>query len=269
MLNDTQIVCEFYDRNPQVEYNRIAGRPEYLLTMRFMKRYLNPGDSVLDAGGGPGRYSLALAAMGLNVTLVDLSGQNALFAEREAERQGVKLTAMAGDAREVDKLVSGQFDHVLLMGPLYHILDEAERERAVNACLSKLKPGGTLWASFISMYGGLIYMMKEAPEVMTSPVPLEVIFRKRLIDDENYTGDAFTRAYFAKISDIQPFMARFPLDRLHFFGQEGVMSPCEKSIFAQPADVINAWLDFSEAIAERPEMHSWSEHMMYVGRKRA
>ena len=69
-MSATDIVKAYYNANVSGEWNRIAGRPEFLLTCRFLNRYIKSGDKVLDIGGGPGRYSLYLAGRGCDVTLL-------------------------------------------------------------------------------------------------------------------------------------------------------------------------------------------------------
>ena len=56
-MDTVDTVKEFYNNNVEHEWNRIPGRPEYLLTSRYIDRYVKPGEKVLDIGGGPGRYS--------------------------------------------------------------------------------------------------------------------------------------------------------------------------------------------------------------------
>ena len=155
------------------------------------------------------------------------------------------------------------------MGPLYHLLEESERTAAVNAALALLKPGGELFASFIGLMGGIIFAMKEAPEILLSPVPMEMEFNRCFRDGKSYSGDAFTRAHFTQIGDALEFMRRFEdrLEKLHFFGQEGILSPCEENIMACSPEVIDAWVDLAELLCDRPEYLTWSEHLMYVGRK--
>ncbi|MGN1345884.1 MAG: class I SAM-dependent methyltransferase [Eubacteriales bacterium] len=270
-MNDRERIRQFYNNATDAEWMRIADRPEFLITCRFLDRYLRPGDTVLDIGGGPGRYSVYLAKRGCRVTLMDLSDENVRAARRHAEEAGVEIDAMQGDACHADELLAGrQFDHVLLMGPLYHLLEETERTAAVNAALHLLKPGGELFASFIGMMGGIIYYMKEAPEMMLSPNPSEVEFNRRFREGESYSGDAFTRAHFTQIDDALAFMNRFDdqLEKLHFFGQEGILSPCEANIMAGSREVVDAWVDLAVQLCDRPEYLTWSEHLMYVGRKR-
>ncbi len=265
MDESIRAVKEFYDAKVENEWTRIANRPEFLLTCRMFDRYIKPGDKVIDIGGGPGRYSLYLAEKGCEVTLLDLSPENANFAARRASEQGLSIKVFSGDARGADKIISGCFDHVLLMGPMYHLLDENDRKSAVNAALGLLKKSGILYVSFINLFAIIIYYMKQSPEKIV--LSEEAIYIKHAVSQQTYAGDAFTKAVFADQSEILPFMAQFPLEKLHFFGQEGIISPCEGNIMSQPQNVIDSWLDLCEKVWERKDLLSWSEHLMYVGRK--
>jgi len=265
MDENTKIIRDYYDAEVQGEWNRIAGRPEFLLTCRMLDRYIKPGDTVLDIGGGPGRYSLYLAGKGCDVTLLDLSPENAKFAAQHAAEQGLRINTLAGDAREADKLVSGQYDHILLMGPMYHLLEAADRTAAVNAALRLLKQDGIIYVSFISLFAGMVYYMKYLPDFHSDTEYEKYV--QNVIDGKSFGGNAFTKAFFTDQRDIIPFMGKFPLKKMHLFGQEGVTSPCEDNIKNQGQAILDLWLDFSEAVWEREEFLSYSEHLMYVGRK--
>ena len=262
-----ETVRRHYDADPAGEYARIDGRPEFLITMRFMRRYFRPGDRILDVGGGPGRYAIALAKLGCAVTLVDLSPENVRFAMEKAAESGVHISAAAGDARFVDSIVQGEYDHVLLMGPLYHLQTEAEREQAVRACLKRLRPGGTFWAAFILMFAGVIYMMQHSPEAMLTENVLVNECKQAVLDGKSFTGAGFTDIFYIDQQKVAPFMAKFPLEKLHMFGQESILAPCEQHIMGSTPEAVEAWLDFSEKLADREQFLSWSEHLMYVGRK--
>jgi len=263
MDESTKSIQDYYDAGVAVEWNRIADRPEFLLTCRMLDRYIKSGDKVLDIGGGPGRYSFYLAGKSCDVTLFDLSPENVKFAVQQAAEQGVALHTAAGDARDVDKLIDDQFDHVLLMGPLYHLLEESDRSKAVNAAIKLLKPGGIIFVSFINLYSRMVYGMKIDPDFVCSHFGKDYI--NALVDDKSFKGDLF---FFAKQNEILPFMAQFPLEKLHLFGQEAITSPCENNIMAQPKEIVDLWLDLCEKIWEREDLLSWSEHLMYVGRKK-
>ncbi|MDD4113688.1 MAG: hypothetical protein PHC56_11775 [Herbinix sp.] len=151
------------------------------------------------------------------------------------------------------------------MGPLYHLLEESDRIKAINASLRLLKPNGIIFVSFINMFAGMIYAMKIDPPVIIDGNESE--FYKAVLEERSFTGEAFTQAFFIHQREVLPFMSQFPLEKLHYFGQESITSPCESNIMSQPKEIVDAWLDMSEKLAEREDLLSWSEHLMYVGRK--
>ena len=263
-----KIVQEFYDTQSLSEWNRISNRPEFLLTCRMLDRYIKPGDKILDIGGGPGRYTFYLAEKGCDATLFDLSPGNIKFAEEKSVELNLPVNTICGDARIADNLLdnkNNQYDHVLLMGPMYHLLEESDRITAVNSALNLLKSGGVIFVSFINLFAGMIYFMKQAPEQIINE--FEVKYLNDMLARKSYIGDAFTKAMFTEQSEILPFMSRFSLEKLHLFGQESITSPCENNIMSQSKEIIDLWLDLCEKLWEREDLLSWSEHLMYVGRK--
>ncbi len=266
---DADIVRSYYDMDAELEWNRLGNHPaEFEINKRFLQRHIAPGQRVLDVGGGPGRYSLWLAERGCEVVLADLSQANVEFALAKAAELGLPLRGIAADACTLDRLpaLAGErFDHVLLMGPLYHLTQESDRDRAVRAALTLLKPGGTLSVSFISAFAGVLYCMKLEQATILDP-DMEENFHK-VLRDEPFAGAAFTQAYFARRQDIVPFMERFGLAKLHFLSSEGMLAPNEFQMYAQTPEVQAAWLDFAEKLCEREDILSFAEHYLYVGRK--
>lgn len=264
-MDDTQVIRQHYDASVQSEWDRLQRFPfEFAVTKRFIDRYVMPGDRVLDIGGGPGRYALHLAEKGCQVTLLDLSDENVRFAQEKAQASGLTITAVQGDARKADQFVAGRFDCVLLMGPMYHLLSEAERALAVRAALNTPKPGGILFVSFLTLNGGSCYFMDIDPALVLEPGEAELL--QCYLENRTYNGDAFTRACFIAMKEILPFMAQFPLDKLHLFGQEGITSPVHSKLCASDKRVFDRWMDIALQTCEREELLAYAAHLMYVGR---
>lgn len=261
-----RIVQEHYDSDVQCEWGRLEKHPfEFVITTRMMDKYIKPGDRILDIGGGPGRYSIYYAQKGCDVTLVDLSEENVKFALEKSKELNVKIKAVSGDAREVSKFIKGEFDHVFVMGPMYHLLEEKDRIKALNEAVSLLKDRGLIYVSFILIFAGMIYDMKHAPEMLISES--EQVFIDSVLNGKFYAGDAFTKAFFIDQKSIIPFMDTFHLKKKHLFGQEGILAPCEINILNQSQEVIDKWLEIAEQLCEREELLSYSEHAMYIGQK--
>ena len=79
-------VEQFYDGFAAQEWGRLERhRTEFAVTMRALRDWLPPAPAtILDIGGGPGRYSIALAQLGYDVTLLDLAQGNLAFSSEKA-----------------------------------------------------------------------------------------------------------------------------------------------------------------------------------------
>jgi SAM-dependent methyltransferase len=262
-----EIIRAFYDSEVQYEWERLERHPiEWILTTHELEKTIKPGESVLDLGGGPGRYTLHFARMGCQVTLVDLSDGCVGWAKARAEEEGLAINTIQGDALDADMLLSGQsFDHVLMMGPLYHLLLEEDRKKAVENALVLTKPGGRLYLSFLLMFSGVIYYMSNCPEMILGEA--ETPFLNAVMGGYSYGGPAFTEAFFVDQNEILPFMNPFGLEDQHLFGQEGILGQFENQWLLQPDNVKKAFLDLAIPLLERPEYLSYAEHAMLHGRK--
>ncbi len=270
MKESIQIVRSYYDENAQKEWLRLEEHPfEFLFTTFMMEKTIRPGDTVLDIGGGPGRYAIHFAKIGCPVTLVDLSPGNVALAEEKAREAGVPLRAMVANCLDLDALDLTQYDHVFLMGPLYHLVQEADREEAVRLALRRLKPGGVFYCSFILDFAAMIFYMKYGPGTLPLdaangllPLVIESIAKGRW-----YEGPAFTQACFYNQRTIEPFLAPFGLQKMALFGQEGILAPNEKQILSYPEEERAMWIETAKKFLEIPELLAYSEHAMYIGRK--
>lgn len=144
----------------EIEANRLeleVFKLEGIRTKEIIERYIEKPDlEVLDIGGGAGFYSFWLQEKGHNVTLVDLSPKNVELVRKYSETTGRKLKKFeTGDAVNLNSS-NEQFDLVLLLGPLYHLTDRAERIKALAEATRVLKPQGVLLSAFISRYASLI-----------------------------------------------------------------------------------------------------------------
>ena len=263
-----KMVENFYDNHAEEEWTRLDRRPiEFEIAKRFLSRFIQPGDRILDMGGGPGRYALWLAEMGCDVTLVDLSNENITLAKKKAAAADLSIRALQLDARFPDVLKGETFDHILLFGPLYHLLDEADRRKTVEANLALLKSGGTFSCTFISSYTSMLYYLKNEPHRILENHPYMKERIARFVANKPFRGHTFTQVYYSKKDTARQFMQEFPLQELHFLGMEGMLAPFETIMNDQPDDVVNAWIDIAEQVCEREDLLSWAEHFLYIGKK--
>ena len=266
-------VSEYYGNEVMREWERHEKHPvEFAITMRYIKKYTKSGDKVLDIGGGPGRYSTWLAQMGCDVTLFDLTQGNIDFAKQKSKELGLNINAICGNALDVDEILKdseNKFDVVLLMGPLYHLSDEKDRIRSVNNALKLLKPNGILFAAFISSYAVVWDFLVGNPESILdkNDTRENKMFYDMFVNDENFSGFGFAENHFIRPKDVEPFMAQFPLEKLHIVAGESFLTTREQELMRQPPEVFQAWLDLAEKVCEREDILSMSMHFLYAGKK--
>ncbi|KAK2594715.1 hypothetical protein QQS21_007565 [Conoideocrella luteorostrata] len=161
MPTSTSDVAKLYDILGATETARLDTHPvELLVTLRAIREAFPPnatGQRIADVGGGPGKYAFALADQGHDVDLIDLSPGLLELAQSEQDRRkfaGNKalLHSLAvGNALDTTILHAGQYDAVLLLGPLYHLLEEEERVKAVQNAVRLAKPNAVIFVAFISI----------------------------------------------------------------------------------------------------------------------
>ncbi|HJZ53973.1 MAG TPA: class I SAM-dependent methyltransferase [Gemmataceae bacterium] len=144
-----------------VELGRLAhgvGRLELARTQEILRRYLPPPPAVVaDVGGGPGLYACWLAGLGYEVHLTDPVPLHLAQAEAASRAQGGDPVASftLGDARALER-PDGGTDAVLLLGPLYHLTDRADRLMALREARRVLRSGGVLVAAAISRFASAL-----------------------------------------------------------------------------------------------------------------
>ena len=257
-----------YNANPQKEWDRLKKKHPYekYITIRMMDRYIKPGDRILDIGGGPGHYAIHYAKQGHSVTLLDLSDENVRFAKKKAGQYGVKIAAEQGDATDLSRFADDSFDTVFLMGPLYHLMNEESRIRAIEEAKRVLKPGGCLLSSFILMFGGVIYGLRELEETIL--MAREQPFFEVAAKDESLAFDAFTYSYMTTVRDAEQLLASVPGLRTEtVFGQESILSPYKYELAKQPKKIRMAWYDYTLRFCEKRDYLTHTEHLMIVSRK--
>ena len=127
-----------------------------LRTWDIFERYLPAGGRVMDVGGGPGTHAAQLAESGFEVLLVDPVERHVEAAKRRAGADDTRtFTALRGDARELPAS-DGTFDAVLMMGPLYHLVNADDRHVALNEARRVLRPGGVILAEVITRFAWVL-----------------------------------------------------------------------------------------------------------------
>jgi S-adenosylmethionine-dependent methyltransferase len=197
--------------------------------------------------------------------LADLSQNNVDFALNKAHELGLPLSGLRVDCRDLSEIGDGQYDHVLCMGPMYHLKEENDRVITINECLKKLKPNGTIFVAFVSSYSFVWdYLIGNPGLILNEERRLQL---NTIVDDTNFAGHGFADNFFIRPRDVLHFFQQFDLEKLHLLNCESFLYLREAELLGQSPEVVTAWLDLAEQVCEREELLSLAEHLMYIGRK--
>lgn len=109
--------------------------------MRYIEKYIKPGDHVLEIGAGTGRYSHALARQGYAVDVVELVEHNIeVFRKNTLSTENITVTQ--GNALDLSAFPDNEYDITLLLGPLYHLYSEEDKRQALREAIRVTKQGG-------------------------------------------------------------------------------------------------------------------------------
>ena len=149
---------KYYNKfNEDKRLTRRHGNVEFITSMKYIQKYLEkiPDAKILDVGAGTGRYSIALAEEGYDVTAVELVKYN--LGILKSKRSSVK--AFQGNALKLSRFGENIFDMTLLFGPMYHLYCLEDKVTALREAVRVTKEGGTILVAYcMNEYLSLIHI---------------------------------------------------------------------------------------------------------------
>ena len=225
---------------------------ELVRTLSLLQAALPPPPArILDVGGGPGVYAARLAAAGYDVRLLDV---HPLHVE-QAGTYGT-FEAAIGDARQVED-ADESADAVLLLGPLYHLTELADRIQALMEARRVVRPGGLVAIAVIHRFASLIDGTRRG---FLADLRFIEIVRRDLREGQHRNPENvegwFTTAYFHLPHEICEEVEAAGLTVERLVGVEG-----PGGWFESPADVALTAAGLAE------EIPALSPHMLCLARR--
>lgn len=259
-------VERYYNASAEQEWERLArDRVEFAVTLRALEEFLPPAPArVLDIGGGPGRYAIELTRRGYAVTLADIAQSELELAKQKADDAGLTLAAVTrADARDLSQFAGDAFDAVLLMGPLYHLLEEPDRRRAAGEAARVARPGGIVMAANITRYSAIRYWAKYDPmQVVEHPD----VYERQIVTGKTPDAYMFTDIYLMRPEEL-PALFDGLTEHITTVACEGVVSMIRDRVGELEGAAWEHWVELNYRLGKDPATHGLAEHLLYVGRK--
>ena len=237
------------------------GKVEYITTMQYVEKYLQPGMRIMEIGAATGRYSHALAQKGYRVDALELLEHN-IEIFKQNTLQGEPVTITQGNAMDLSAFESDTYDITLLLGPMYHLFTTEDKLKALSEAIRVTKKGGIIFAAYcmgdacILAYGfgkGEIYdviqkgmLNPETFDIFSNPWDIFKLYRKE---------------------DIDKLRAQFHVTQLHFIASDGYTNHMRATVDQMDEAMYQLYLKYHLATCERQDMIGYSHHTLDIFRK--
>jgi len=267
------MVKDWYTKTARYEWKRLKRdlyhQIEFMVTMHFIEKHLPTTGLVLDAGGGPGRFTIELAKRGYDVVLLDVTPRMLKTAKRHIKKAKVQSKVkqiIEGSIADLSMFDGETFDAVLCLGaPLTHLLEEKDREHAVEELVRVAKKNAPILISVIGRIGLLKSMLTDFPHEM----PYIKVHWETGDYVPGVSGKGFTAAHWFLPEELKTLIEKHGIKTLEMAGLEGLSSHHRRATNRLSKD-LEKWSIWLETILEtctHPAVVGGAEHFLLVGRK--
>lgn len=255
---------EYYNKfNEEKRLNSRYGQVEFRTSMKYIHKYLNSVEAagktkeeirILDIGAGTGKYSVALAQEGYDVTAVELVRYNLGI----LKQKGSTVKAMQGNALNLKKLADNQFDVTLLFGPMYHLFSFEDKVRALEEAKRVTKVGGTILVAYcMNEYCVLTYAFKEKHLQ-------ECLEEKRLTEDFHSISEEKNLYDYVRIEDIDRLNHAVGLKRMQIISPDGPANYIRPTLNEMDDETFEWFMRYHLATCERQDLIGAGAHTVDI-----
>lgn len=235
------------------------GQVEFNTSIHYIKEYLKNYDNpvIIDIGAGTGRYSIALADEGYDVTAVEPVKYNLGILKKNSRRLE-NLTAYQGNALKLRRFPDESFDVTLIMGPLYHLHTVEDKVKALSEAKRVTKRGGTIFAAYVMAdyavirYGFMDGNIRESAE------------RGALTEDFGIRSDENELYDYVRINDIDVINERTGLKRLKLISPDGAADYIRRQLNKMDDKTFELFKEYQLKNAERHELVGAGSHTLDI-----
>lgn len=248
-----------YDEDGRL--NSRHGMVEFLTTVRYIEKYLQPGMRILEIGAATGRYSHYFARQGFVVDAVELVEHN-IATFRENTKPGENVRIFQGNAVDLSKFMDNSYDITLLLGPMYHLFTEADKLQALSEAIRVTKKGGVVFVAYCGNDASILQFCV-----------IRGMFKderyKALVDPVTFKAASDPAELFElhRKEEIEELRSHFAVTPLHYVAADGFANYMRQPLTEMDEEIYNMYLQYHFATCERQDMVGYSNHILDIFRK--
>lgn len=258
-MNENKLITYYNKFNEDKRLTTKHGMIEYLTAMKYINHYLKKMNNpkIIDVGAGTGKYSIALAEQGYDVTAVELIKHNL----RVLEAKNSNVKAYQGNATNLSRFKDNSFDMVLLFGPLYHLISEEEKIKSLTEAKRIVKKDGLILISYcMNEYAVLTYGFIEGN--------INNCKKENLIDKNYHITPKDNDLYsFSRLEDINKYKKTINLKRIKIIAQDGPTEYLKKTINKMNDEEYKEFINYHLKTCEKRELLGASRHILDILKK--
>ena len=258
----TELELYYTKFNEEKRLNSRHGQVEFLTSMKYIHEYI-PKDAkasevkILDIGAGTGRYSVALAEEGFDVTAVELVKYNLGI----LKKKNSSVKAMQGNALKLSKLQDNTFDVTLLFGPMYHLFGFENKKKALEEAKRVTKPGGVILVAYcMNEYSVITYAFKEKHLK-------ECVAEKRFTETFRTISDEKDLYDYMRTEEIAELDKAVGLERIKLITPDGPANYLRPVLNGMDEEEFKVFIQYHLATCERQDLIGAAAHTVDILRK--